>query len=125
MNTTTAPPPLTLEQFEEIYQKYLGPPHYKTAYFAYLDAEAEVERTHGERKYKNHQSFMSARTNRNRRSASPIDGGKGGEQQSHGKVPIKCQICTAELYHVPRGDFRTIIPHICDGCRDEIRKLIL
>ena len=120
MNTTTAPPSLTLEQFEEIYQKYLGPPHYKTAYLAYLDAEAEVERTHGERKYKNHQSFMSARTNRNRRdAASPSNGGVGG-----GKVAVKCQICTAELYHVPRGDLRTIIPHICEACRDEIRKLI-
>lgn len=121
---TTTNHPLTFEQFDDIYRARLGDADRPTAYVAYVRAEAQVEETYGIRRYKNHQTFMAARTNRRARSASPDEPNRVGESPV-GKTPIKCQLCDTELYLVPRGDLRTIIPHFCEGCRDEIKKLIL
>ena len=120
MSTKPDIPPLTFEQFDDLYRRRLADADRPTAYLAYVRAEAEVEEQYGARRYKNHQTFMAARANRRRSSASPLEGGRGGD----GKVPIICQFCDTELYRVPRGDLRTIIPHTCPGCIFEIRKMI-
>ena len=122
MNTKPDTPPLTFEQFDDLYRRRLADDDRPTAYLAYVRAEAEVEQQYGARRYKNHQTFMAARANRRRAShLSTGEGGRGGEA---GKVPINCQFCDTELYRVPRGDLRTIIPHTCQACIFEIRKMI-
>jgi len=110
---------ITFDQFDALYRAHLGDPDQPSCYTAYIRAEDDVVQQYGERRYKNYPSYVSARTNRRAREKEA-----GATTNTTGKIPIKCHICTAELFTVPRGDLRTIIPHICDGCRDEIRKLI-
>lgn len=109
--------PITFEQFEAIYRRHLADPDQPSCYVAYVRAEAEVEAQYGERRYKNYPTFVSTRTRLSRRTENNI-------VINSAKIPIKCYICNNELFHVARGDFRTMIPHICEACRDEIRKLI-
>lgn len=110
---------ITFDQFDALYRAHLGDHDHPSCYVAYVRAEAEVEERHGARRWKNYETFVATRT----RYARQSDTAKN-TQNNPGKVPVKCQICDTELFHVPRGDLRTIIPHICDACRDEIRKLI-
>lgn len=108
---------ITFEAFEALYRSRLGDPDRPSCYVAYVRAEAQVEQEYGARRYKNYATFVATRTrNAKREPTAPAATGS--------KVAVKCHICDNDLYHVPRGDLRTIIPHICDGCRDEIRKLI-
>lgn len=108
--------PISFDEFDAIYRAHLGDDDRPSCYVAYVRAESEVEKWHGERRYKNYATFVATRTRYARRENT--------QQQNAGKVPIKCQICDTELFTVPRGDLRTIIPHFCEVCRDEIRKLI-
>lgn len=119
--------PLSFDDFMALYQQHLGDPDRPNCYTAYVRAEADAVALHGRRRYANDKTFRNTMSRHNtaaKRNASPIEGGRGAEQRNTGKVPIKCQLCESELYQVPRGDLRTIIPHFCEGCRDEIRKLI-
>lgn len=116
---TATPPtaPITFEAFEAMYRARLGDPDQPSCYVAYVRAEAQVEQEYGARRYKNYATFVATRTrNARREPTAPAATGS--------KVPVKCHICDNDLYLVPRGDLRTIIPHICDTCRDEIRKII-
>lgn len=115
--------PITFEEFDAIYRARLGDPDQPSCYVAYVRAEAQVEKEYGERRYKNHASYMAARSQRRTRDTGaqespPID------SKAVNIVTINCQICTTQMFTVPRGDLRTIIPHICEGCKDELRKLI-
>lgn len=110
--------PLTFDEFEALYQKHLGAPDQPTCYMAYIRAESEHTAGTGDRRYKNYATFVATRTRNNRNiRATP-------ENNTSAKVTVKCQLCDGELYRVPRGDLRTIIPHFCEGCREEIKKLI-
>lgn len=118
MNTSTTTP-ITFEQFDAIYRARLGDDDQPSCYLAYVRAESQVEAQYGERRYKNYQTFVATRTRLSRR-----ENGQKNVVTNSAKVPINCQLCDTELYTVPRGDLRTIIPHFCEGCREEIRKLI-
>lgn len=118
MSTKHSLPPLTFDEFEALYQKHLGAPDQPTCYMAYIRAESEHTAGTGDRRYKNYATFVATRTRNNRNiRATP-------ENNTSAKVAVKCQLCDGELYRVPRGDLRTIIPHFCEGCREEIKKLI-
>ena len=113
--TTTTNHPITFEQFDAIYRARLGDADHPSCYVAYVRAEAQVEAQYGERRYKNYPTYVATRTRNARRDTPPPIGGQ---------IHIKCQLCDTILYHVPRGDLRTIIPHFCESCMEEIKKLI-
>lgn len=111
------PTTITFEEFEAIYRSHLADADQPSCYVAYVRAEAEVEATYGERRYKNYPTFVATRTRVSRRTENNV-------VINSGKIAVKCYICNMDIFHVTRGDIRTMIPHICEGCRDEIRKLI-
>lgn len=115
--TTTTMPPITFEQFDTIYRARLADADQPSCYVAYVRAEAEVETLYGVRRYKNYATFVATRTRQTRRN-------NGSDGPIASQIAIKCKICDNTLFTVPSGDLRTLIPHICEGCRDKIRKII-
>lgn len=121
---TTTTHPVTFEEFKAVYLEHLGDPDNPNCHIAYMRAEADMVTIHGQRRYANHKTFrntMSRYDSARRTAAQP---NPENPQKNTWQIPIKCQICETELYRVPRGDLRTIIPHFCEECRVEIKRLI-
>lgn len=112
----------TYDEFKTRYLHHLGDPDRPNGYTAYCRAEADHVARHGGRRYANHKTFRNtmSRHDTQRRQATTTTPTTGT-----GLVPINCQICDTELHRVPRNDLRTIIPHFCEDCRTELKKLIL
>lgn len=113
---------IPFEEFDAIYRAHLADPDQPSCYVAYVRAEAEVEKRTGARRWRNYPTFISARTRHRRKNTA--DAPEKNAVNISG-VPIKCQICSTELYRVPRGDIRTLIPQTCRECIAEMKKLIL
>lgn len=131
--TTTITPCASYEAFEAQYLHHLADPDRPTAYLAYCRAEAWHQRTYdGRRRYANHKAFRNTMSRHKtlkkaQSSLAPLPRVLGGNSlvKTNTQVPINCQICNAELYRVPRGDIRTIIPHTCNTCIEKVKNLIL